>query len=71
VRYRPFQLPIWQAQTILQPPQFRIGPRAINATNQQRGGLAPVEEPAILSLADVQFAEKLGGLLKHYTRSAS
>ena len=70
MRYRPFQLPIWQAQTILQPPAFPAPARAIAANNEPLGGLPPVEEPAVLSLADFQCKEKLGGLRKRYTVEA-
>jgi hypothetical protein len=39
--------------------------------NEPLGGLPPVEESVVLSLAEVQCEEKLGGLLKHYSRRAA
>jgi putative transposase len=39
--------------------------------NEPLGGLPPAEEPPILSLADIQCEEPLGGFLKHYTRRAA
>jgi hypothetical protein len=71
VRYRLFQLPIWQAQTIRQPLHFLPSPRSIAANNEPLGGLPPGVESAVLSLADVHCTAKFGGLRKQYTCRAA
>jgi hypothetical protein len=38
--------------------------------NEPLGGLPPTEQSLVLSLADIMCEEKLGGLLKHYSRRA-
>jgi putative transposase len=39
--------------------------------NEPLSGLSAQKDPPLLSLADVRCEEKLGGLLKHYTRRAA